>query len=412
MVFFSRRLKKTENGKRKTENGKRKTENGKRKTENGKRKTNMKRILKITLLITLVGGFGWTIWFLYKKSEEKPVVFKTQQAAVTNIIRKTVATGSVVPRKEVNIKPRVSGIIEELYVIAGNLVKKGDMIARIKIVPNMVSLNEAESRLSRAKASLENATVDYDRNKKLYEGKMLAYSEFQQYQLAFNNSKTEFKAAENNLELIKEGMIKNSGAVSNTIVRSTIEGMVLDVPLKEGSSVIESNTFNEGTTIATVADMGEMIFEGKVDESEVGKIKQGMDLILTIGAIENEKFDATLEYIAPKGVKENGAIQFLIKAKMNLKEGSFIRAGYSATADIVLDRKDSVLAISEALLQFENENKPYVEVETTPQTFTKKYVKLGLSDGINIEVLDGITVADKIKDPNSNQAKETEQPQG
>jgi HlyD family secretion protein len=362
----------------------------------------MKKIVRAFLLLALVGGFVWTIWFLYQKSEEKPVVFQTKQAEVTDIIRKTVATGSVVPRKEVNIKPRVSGIIEELYVIAGDVVKKGDMIARIKIVPNMVSLNEAESRLSRSKSALENATLDYERNKKLYDGKMLAFSEFQQFQLNYNNAKTEFKAAENNLELIKEGMVKNSGSVSNTIVRSTIEGMILDVPLKEGSSVIESNTFNEGTTIATVADMGEMIFEGKVDESEVGKIKQGMDLILTIGAIENEKFDAILEYIAPKGVKENGAIQFLIKAKMNLKEGSFIRAGYSATADIVLDRKDSVLAVSEALLQFEGEDKPYVEVETAPQTFTKKYVKLGLSDGIHIEVLEGITAADKIKDPNSN----------
>jgi HlyD family secretion protein len=191
----------------------------------------MKRVLKITLLIALVGGFVWTLWFLYKKSEEKPVVFKTQQASVTNIIRKTVATGSVVPRKEVNIKPRVSGIIEELYVVAGNVVKKGDMIARIKIVPNMVSLNEAETRLTRARSSLDNATIDYERNKKLFDGKMIAYSEFQQFLLNYTNAKTEYKAAENNLDLIREGMVKNSGAVSNTIVRSTIEGMVLDVPL-------------------------------------------------------------------------------------------------------------------------------------------------------------------------------------
>lgn len=369
----------------------------------------MKRILKITLLITLLGGFVWTIWFLYQKSEEKPIVFQTQQAGVTNIIKKTVATGAVVPRKEVNIKPRVSGIIEHLYVIAGDKVKKGDMIARIKIIPNMVSLNEAENRMNRAKLSLDNAKIDYDRNKKLVDAKMIAFSEYQQFQLAYNNAKAEYETAENNLQLIKDGISKTAGSVSNTIVRSTIEGMVLDVPLKEGSSVIESNTFNEGTTIAVVADMGEMIFEGKVDESEVGKIKPGMDLILTIGAIEKEKFDATLEYIAPKGVKENGAIQFTIKAKMKLKEGSFIRAGYSATADIVLDRKDSVLAISEALLQFETEDKPYVEVETSPQTFEKKYVKLGLSDGIHIEVLEGITKQDKIKDPSSSNAKDDEQ---
>ncbi len=367
----------------------------------------MKRIIKIILGLAFAGVFIYTLFFLYKKSESKPVEFKTQTAFKTNIIKKTVATGAVVPRREVNIKPRVSGIIEQLYVIAGDKVRKGDMIARIKIIPNMVSLNEAENRVTRAKLSFDNAKIDFDRNKKLYEGKMISYADFQQFQLAYNNSKAELETAENNLALIKEGISKSAGNATNTIVRSTIDGMVLDVPLKEGSSVIESNTFNEGTTIATVADMGEMIFEGKVDESEVGKIKTGMDLILTIGAIDADKFSATLEYIAPKGVKENGAIQFQIKAKMELKDGHFIRAGYSANADIVLDRRDSVLAIAEALLQFENE-KPYVEVETKPQVFEKRFVQLGISDGINVEVKSGIALTDKIKDPNSNVVKEGE----
>ena len=371
----------------------------------------MKKFLKIFMLIVLIGGFVYTIYFLYKKSEEKPVLFNTQTATVSNIIKKTVATGAVVPRKEVNIKPRVSGIIEKLFVVAGDKVKKGDMIARIKIIPNMVSLNEAENRLSKAKLQLDNSKIDFDRNKKMYEAKMIALAEYQPYQLAYNNAVAELNTAENNLQLIKEGISKSSGKVTNTIVISTIDGMILDVPLKEGSSVIESNTFNEGTTIAVVADMGEMIFEGKVDESEVGKIHAGMNLILNIGAIDQDKFDAVLEYIAPKGVKENGAIQFLIKAKMNLKKGVFIRAGYSATADIVLDRRDSVLAISESLLQFEGDDKPYVEVETSPQTFEKRFLKLGLSDGINTEVLKGITKLDKIKDPNSSD-KSTEQHDG
>lgn len=362
----------------------------------------MKKMIRISLLVLLLGGFLYTLYFLYKKSEEKPVVFQTKQAFVTTIIRKTVATGAVVPRKEVNIKPRVSGIIEKLYVIAGNQVKKGDKIAQIKIIPNMVTLNEAENRLNRANLNYDNAKLDYERNKKLFDGKLISMAEYQPYQLAFNNASAELNTAESNLQLIKEGISKSSGTATNTIVTSTIDGMVLDVPLKEGSSVIESNTFNEGTTIAVVADMGEMIFEGKVDESEVGKISAGMKLILNIGAIEKEKLDAVLEYIAPKGVKDNGAIQFQIKAKMNLKEGVFIRAGYSATADIVLDRRDSVLAIPESLLQFEGGDKPYVEVETSPQTFAKRYVKLGLSDGINTEVLGGINKADKIKDPNSS----------
>jgi HlyD family secretion protein len=199
--------------------------------------------------------------------------------------------------------------------------------------------------------------------------------------------------------LIKEGVSKSSGKATNTIVRSTIDGMVLDVPLKEGSSVIESNTFNEGTTIATVADMGEMIFEGKVDESEVGKIKPGMDLILTVGAIDADKFAATLEYIAPKGVKENGAIQFLIKARVDLKSNLFLRAGYSANADIVLAKKDSVFCLPESVLQFEKEQ-VFVEVETAPQTFEKRNLKTGLSDGINIEIIEGISRGDKVKDPN------------
>jgi HlyD family secretion protein len=317
----------------------------------------------------------------------------------TNIVKKTVATGSVVPRKEVNIKPQVSGIIEKLFVIAGDKVKKGDMIARIRIIPNMINLANAENRLNRAKLAYENAKIDLDRNQKLFESKMIAYADYQVIKLNFNNAKEELDAAENNIQLIKEGVSKSSGKATNTIVRSTIDGMVLDVPLKEGSSVIESNTFNEGTTIATVADMGEMIFEGKVDESEVGKIKPGMDLILTVGAIDADKFAATLEYIAPKGVKENGAIQFLIKARVDLKSNLFLRAGYSANADIVLAKKDSVFCLPESVLQFEKEQ-VFVEVETAPQTFEKRNLKTGLSDGINIEIIEGISRGDKVKDPN------------
>lgn len=359
----------------------------------------MKKILRISIFSILGLLLIYTIWFLYNKSEQKPVVFKTVQIFKTNIIKKTVATGAVVPRKEVNIKPQVSGIIEKLYVIAGDKIRKGDMIARIRIIPNMINLANAESRVNRAQLAYDNAKIDYERNQKLVDAKMISNAEFLQIKLGFNNAKEELDAAENNIQLIKEGVSKSAGKVTNTIVKSTIDGMILDVPLKEGSSVIESNTFNEGTTIAVVADMGEMIFEGKVDESEVGKIKAGMDLILTVGAIDMDKFSAQLEYIAPKGVKENGAIQFQIKAKVILKENTFLRAGYSANADIVLARKDSVLTIPEAVLQFENE-RTYVEVETAPQVFEKRFLKTGLSDGINIEIIEGITLKDKIKDPN------------
>jgi len=343
--------------------------------------------------------FLYTIYFLYSKNEKKPIIYNTLVQTKTNIVQKTVATGAVVPRKEVNIKPQVSGIIEKFYVVAGDKIRKGDKIAQIRIIPNMINLANAESRLNRAQLAFDNAKIDMERNEKLWESKMIAYADYQVVKLGFNNSKEELNAAENNIQLIKEGVSRNSGKQTNTIVRSTIDGMVLDVPLKEGSSVIESNTFNEGTTIATVADMGEMIFEGKVDESEVGKIKTGMALILTVGAIDADKFSAVLEYIAPKGVKENGAIQFQIKARVALKNNQFLRAGYSANADIVLARKDSVWSLPEAVLQFEKE-KVFVEVEMLPQVFEKHYLKTGLSDGINIEILEGINAQDKIKDPN------------
>ena len=356
----------------------------------------MKKFLKIFFLVAIIGVFFYTIYFLYDKSQAKPVVFETTTPDVTNIVKKTVATGSVVPRKEIEIKPKVSGIIEELYTIEGNYVKKGDLIAKVRIIPNMVNLNNAESRVNRSKIALEDAQRNYDRQKELYQQNVISKTDFDAYELQYNNAVEEVESAQNNLQLIKEGQTSQSGESTNTLIRSTIDGMVLDIPVEIGNSVIESNTFNDGTTVAIIADMGEMIFEGKVDESEVGKIKEGMDLILTIGAINDVHFNATLEHISPKGVEENGAIQFEIKAAVDLIDTVFVRAGYSANADIVLDKRDSVLAISEALLQFENDT-AFVEVETEPQTFEKRIIETGLSDGINIEILSGLTKDDKIK---------------
>ena len=356
----------------------------------------MKKFLKIFLLVVLLGAFVYTIYFLYEKSQAKPVVYETTNAFETNIIKKTVATGSVVPRKEIEIKPKVSGIIEDLYVMEGNMIRKGDLIAKVRIIPNMVSLNNAESRVNRAKIALENAERNYNRQKELYNQSVISKTQYETYELEFENAQEELIAAENNLQLIKEGQTKTTGESTNTLIRSTIDGMILDIPVEVGNSVIESNTFNDGTTVCVVADMGEMIFEGKVDESEVGKIREGMDLILTIGAINDISFHAELEHISPKGVEENGAIQFEIKAAVDLIDTVFVRAGYSANADIVLDSRDSVLAISEALLQFENDS-AFVEVETDEQVFEKRYVETGLSDGINIEILAGLNKEDKIK---------------
>lgn len=356
----------------------------------------MKKFFKVFILVVILGAFVFTIYFLYTKSQAKPVVFETTTATTSNIVSKTVATGSVVPRKEIEIKPKVSGIIEKIYVEEGTIIHKGDLIAKVRIIPNMVSLNNAESRVNRAKIALQNAERNYNRQKELYEQNVIPKTDFEEYDLQYQNAQEELIAAENNMELIKEGQTKTAGESTNTIIRSTINGMLLDIPVEIGNSVIESNTFNDGTTVAIVADMGEMIFEGKVDESEVGKIHEGMDLILTIGAINDVSFHAALEHISPKGVEENGAIQFEIKAAVELIDTVFVRAGYSANADIVLDKRDSVLAISEALLQFENDS-AFVEIETEPQTFEKRFIETGLSDGINIEVLSGLTKEDKIK---------------
>lgn len=360
----------------------------------------IKKFFRYILIAAVALGIGWTFYFLYQKSQQPPVVFQTTSPFDTIIIKKTVATGSVIPRREVNMKSQVSGIIEKLYIIAGQQIRQGDVIAKIKIIPNMINLANAENRMNQAKIGLDNAKIDYDRNLPLLNQGVISKSDFQPYDLRYKNAAEEMKAAENNMQLIKEGVTKDAGNATNTLVKATLSGMVLDVPVREGGQVIESNTFNEGTTIGSVANMGEMIFEGKLDESEVGKVKVGMPIELTVGAIDKEKFAAQLEYISPKGVTENGAIQFVIRAKVdnNTIGGNFLRAGYSANADIILDKKERVLSIPESVLQFEGD-KASVEVETAPNKFEKRFVRTGLSDGINIEVLNGIAKSDKIKLP-------------
>lgn len=356
----------------------------------------MKKIIQALVYIALIGIFGYTLYYLYQKNQEKPFIYLTDKAITTDIVKKTVATGSVIPRKEVLIKSQVSGIIDKLYFEPGEKIEKGALLAKIRIIPDMVNLNNAENRVNRSKIAYDNAKIEFDRMKKLLDEKVISNAEFLPVSTALKNAQEELNAAENNLALIKEGASKNSGTETNTLVRSTTSGLILDIPVKEGNQVIESNTFNEGTTIATIADINDMIFEGKVDESEVGKIREGMEIELTIGAIDQAKIKAKLEYISPKGVEENGAIQFQIRAAVAKNDSLTIRAGYSATADIVLDKRTQVLAISEAFLQFE-EGKTFIEIETGNQQFEKRFITTGLSDGINIEVLEGLSAEDKIK---------------
>jgi HlyD family secretion protein len=356
----------------------------------------MKKILSIVAGVLVLTLFGGTVWFLWAKSQKPETVYQTESPKKATIIKKAVATGAVVPRQEVEIKPRVSGIVEEVFVEAGQHVAAGALIARIRLVPDMVNLSNAQSRVTRAEIGLENARQEYDRNKALQKDGLISAAAFLPFDAAYQNAQAELAAARENLGLSQKGVSMSTGNVSNTLVRSTIAGMVLEVPVEVGHSVTETNNFNAGTTLASVADMDDMIFEGKVDESEVGKLKAGMALLLTIGAVENKRLDATLEHIAPKGVEEDGAIQFEIRAALKPQADVLVRANYSANADIVLDRRDSVLAINESLLQFQD-GKNYVEVEVSPQKFERREIQTGLSDGIQIEVVSGITESDKIK---------------
>jgi HlyD family secretion protein len=370
----------------------------------------VRKILTIVFAVLFVAVSVWLGFYFYKKSKQDPIVYKTETPFITDIVRKTVATGSIVPRKEVTIKPQVSGVIEELFVEPGDRVKKGQLIARIKLVQSLsgknvdqINLNSAQNNVETARINHNNAKIELDRQKKLYNQKVISEREYNQFLLDYNVTKESLQASQNNAGLVRQGILQNSGAITNEIY-STVEGMILDVPLKVGASVIERNNFNEGTTIASVADMNSLIFEGKIDESEVGKLKEGMELQLNIGAIEGKTFVAKLEYIAPKGVVEEGAVKFDIRAEIVLKKDDFIRAGYSANADIVLDKKVKILAIKESMLQFTNKGKNskdsiYVEIETAPQVFKKRYIKTGISDGINVEILKGIEKKEKVKIP-------------
>ncbi|WGH76299.1 efflux RND transporter periplasmic adaptor subunit [Tenacibaculum tangerinum] len=335
------------------------------------------------------------IWF-GKKNSASPIEYETEKPFKATIVKKSVATGKVVPLEEVEIKPQITGIIDRIIVEEGAIVKAGDLLATVRVVPNEQSLQSARGRINSVQIQLNNAQTQYERNKKLFDKGVISSQEFEASQLSYNQAKNDLKNAQNDYQIIKRGSVGSAGA--NTNIRATTSGMVVEIPVKKGYQVIQSNNFNAGTTIATIADMTKMIFEGQVDESEVGKLKKGTNIEVALGAIEDKKFPAVLNFIAPKGKDEGGAVQFKIKADVSLDEEHFIRAGYSANAEIVLNKKDSVLSIKEALLQFDRKTEePYVEVKTGDQEFEKREVKLGISDGVNVEILEGITEDDEVK---------------
>jgi len=353
----------------------------------------MKRIIKYIILGVIALVFVGTLVFLYRKSQQAPVVYQVDSPARMSIVKKTVATGKVIPRREIEVKSQVSGVVDKLYVVAGQPVKKGAIIARISLRPNMINVATAEAQLLQARINLQNQAADMQRYQKLLNEKIISESQFNQYQTNYDMQKEAVASAENTVGLLKTGATRDK--VSN-MIPATIDGTVLDVPNKEGAFILESSTFQSGTSLATLADMSDMIFEGLVDESEVGKLKEGMELVLNIGALQGKPFKATLEYISPKGVTDQGTIKFTIRAAVVLDKQLFLRSNYSANADIVLDRRENVLAINEGDLIIEGD-KNYVEVETAPQKFEKREIKTGLSDGINIEVVNGLRQEDKIK---------------
>ncbi|WP_306353453.1 efflux RND transporter periplasmic adaptor subunit [Flavobacterium sp. '19STA2R22 D10 B1'] len=358
----------------------------------------MKKGVTVAILILLVLVFTGALYYLYQKNQESPIVFETEKPEIKSIVKNTVATGSIVPKDEVLIKPNISGIVEEVYVVAGQNVKAGDLLARIRVVPNVSNLSGAQNQVESARIDLDNQKKLYSRQKSLFDKGVISANEFDTAEVKYKQAVQAYNSALQNSEIVKTGTSRALSNAANTLIKSTVSGMVLDVPIKVGNQVIESNNFNEGTTIASLADVNKMIFKGKLDESEVGKIKLNLPLEITVGAIENKKFDAILDYIAPKGVAENGAVQFEIKGTLNNRDNTFIRAGLSANASVILAKVDNVLAIKEALIQFEEKTqKPFVEVEVGEKKFEKRSVELGVSDGIYVEIKKGVSKDDKIK---------------
>lgn len=357
----------------------------------------MNKYVKYGLIaVVVIGILGAVVYFL-KKNSTPTKLYETETVEKKDIVNQVIVTGKVIPEDEIEIKPQISGIIDKIYLEEGVQVKAGDMIAKIKIVPNEQSLNQARGRVRNAEIALNNTKIEYNRNKALFDKGVISSQDFNNLQLQLDQAEQELTNSRADYQIIRRGSAGGS-TTANTNIRATVTGTVLEIPVEEGDQVIQSNNFNDGTTIATIADMSRMIFEGEVDEAEVGKLQLGMPLDISLGALEKSEFEAKLKFIAPKGVEEEGAVQFKIEGDLVVSDSAYVRAGYSANASIVLEEKKDVLAIKEALLQFDKEtDKPFVEVETGENEFEKKELELGVSDGINVEIVSGIDENAKIK---------------
>ena len=355
------------------------------------------KILKYIGISVLIAGSLFAAAFFVKTNNKSAITFETEKMFKTSIEKKTVVTGKVIPEDEVEITPQIQGIIDGIYVEEGDQVNNGDLLAKIKVVPNEQNLNSAEGRLANSRIILKNAKIEYERNKSLFKNGIISKQQFDNVELNYNQAKLDVSNSKSDLQIIRLGS-KGGSASANTNIRATVAGTVLEIPVEKGDQVIASNSFNAGTTVATIADLNKMIFEGKVDEAEVGKLVIGMPLEVNLGAVEDKSLEAKLKFIAPKGNEEQGAVQFKIEADLFLNDSIFVRAGYSANASLVLERKDSIMAISESLLQFDSKTEePYVEIEVGDQKFERKDIEIGISDGVNVEIITGISEDDKIK---------------
>ncbi|MCF0191258.1 MAG: efflux RND transporter periplasmic adaptor subunit [Marinilabiliaceae bacterium] len=359
----------------------------------------MKKYIKIFIGILIAVIFIWTFVFLYQKSQPKETKYEIVKAEISCLERTTLATGKIEPRDEIDIKPQISGIISEIYKEAGQSIKEGDIIAKVKVIPELGQLNSAESRVRLAEMELKQSQLNEERSKNLLEKKFISQEEYENDALKLKQAQEELQVAKDQLEIVRDGITKSSASMSSTLIRSTITGLILDVPVKIGNSVIQANTMNDGTTIATIADMNDLIFRGNIDETEVGRIHEGMPVKITLGAIQDMSFNATLEYISPKGVEENGANQFEIKASITVPDSVTIRSGYSANAEIVLQSAKDVLCIPESVIEFSGDSS-FVSVLTDSlngQVFERRQITTGMSDGVKIEVKSGITLEEPLQ---------------
>ena len=361
-------------------------------------KTDMKKVIKYIVVVLIVAVFAGTFVFLYKKSKPEEIRYQELTAAKQDIARTTVLTGKIVPRNEVNIKPQINGIIAEIFKEAGQMVQQGEVIARLTVIPDMNSLSAAQSRVRLSEINLKQAQTNFDREKALFEKDLISAEEYEKVEQQLNQAKEEYAASQESLEVIRDGVSSKNATSSSTLIRSTITGLILDIPVKVGNSVIQANTLNDGTTVATVANMNDLIFEGQVDETEVGSLYEGMPLTITIGALRDYTFDASLEYISPKAVESNGANQFKVKAAVKVDSEHTIRSGYSANAQIELEKAADVLTVPESALEF-IKNEPYVYLKAEDSTYTQTKVTTGLSDGVNIEVKEGLSEGDIVRGP-------------